>query len=80
MKNKIVEPQRYFDKKAFDVTINPNMNWNDYRITFKPLRKFSILDEESLIRENLGTNHDYYYRLSGSYSLDDVENIEKVSK
>jgi hypothetical protein len=73
-----VSPQRIF--KAFDVTINPNLNWNIYRVTFKPLPKCSILDKNSLMKENPGCNHDYFYHYKESYSLADVEKIETVER
>ena len=61
----------------FDVTLNPNLNWNDYRITFKPKKEFSVLDSSSKMKENLGTNHDYFYHYQGEYTLDDIETIEQ---
>lgn len=69
-------PQRF--NKKFDVTLNPNLNWNAYRITFKPCQKFSILDKSSFIQENLGCGHDLFYHFSSSYSIDDVEKIECI--
>ena len=73
-----VIPQRF--NKEFDVTINPELNWNIFRIAFKPKQKFSILDKNSLLKENPGCNHDYFYHLKDSYSLDDIEKIEQISK
>ena len=49
----------------FDVTIDPELNWNEYRVTFKPDSKFSILDSMSLMRENPGVCHEYFYHLYG---------------
>ena len=78
-KDGIVKPQRgYWDN--FDVTINPDLNWNDYRITFKPKKEFSILDKDSRIKANTGTGHDYFYLYEGPYSADDIEKIETVQK
>ena len=71
-----ISPSRYLD--VIDVTINPDLNWNEYRITFKPIKKFSILDPESKIIENRAHTKDYYYYLKDSYTIDDVESIEKI--
>ena len=74
-----VTPQRgYWDK--FDVTINPELNWGNYRISFKPKQEFSVLDKTSKMKENLGTGHDYFYLYEGPYNIDDVECIEEVYK
>ena len=76
MKSGIIRSQRgYWDK--IDVTLNPDLNWNDYRITFKPKEKFSVLAKNGKIKENIGTGHDYYYTHEGPYTIDDVEKIEK---
>ena len=77
IKGEKIEPQRD-GYKRFDVTINPELNWNKYRITFKPKQKYSILDEKSAMRENRGSGHDYFYYLYDSYSIDDVEKIDEV--
>ena len=71
-------PQRYSDK--FDVTINPELNWGDskYRITFKPLQKFSILDKNSQVKENIGTEHDYFYYYFAPYTTEDVQEIKQL--
>ena len=66
--------------RRFDVTVNPELNWNDYRITFKPKQKFSVLEKDSLMRENPGCNHEYFYHFLGSYSIDDVEKIEQIRR
>lgn len=71
-----VKPRRGFSNN-FDVTLNPNLNWNVYRITFKPQKKFSVLDSESNIKENPGSNHDYFYYYQGEYTIDDIETIEQ---
>ena len=75
----IVKPQRgYWD--SFDVTLNPELNWGDYRITFKSDPKFSVLDNTSRMKENPGRGHDYFYRYEGPYTMDDVECIEEAAK
>ena len=71
-----VIPSRGYSNN-FDVTLNPDLNWNDYRITFKPKKEFSVLDSSSNMKENLGTNHDYFYHYKGAYTIDDIENIEQ---
>lgn len=74
-----VQPQRN-DMRRFDVTIDPYLNWNEFRVAFKPDPKFSILDSMSLMRENPGVCHEYFYHLLDGYSLDDVEKIERAWK
>ena len=75
-KDGIVKPQRGYWEKI-DVTLNPDLNWNEYRITFKPKKEFSVLDKASKIKENPGTGHDYFYFHEGPYTMDDVECIEQ---
>lgn len=74
-----VKPQRYFNK--FDVTTNPELDWNQYRITFKPSDKFSLLDDaNSKINKNIGVGkEDYYYLEDEKYTKDDVLKIEKLT-
>jgi len=61
----------------FDVTINPNLDWNKYVITLKSSDKTSILNPNGLMRKNVGTAHEYYYHYEApSYTIDDVEKIE----
>ncbi len=74
-----VLPQRN-DMGRFDVTIDPYLNWNEFRIAFKPASKFSILDSMSSMRENPGACHEYFYHFLDGYSLDDVEEIKLVRK
>ena len=73
----VVEPSRCGFRR-FDVTTNPELNWNKYRIEFKPKEKFSILDKTSNMRENPGCGHDYYYHYQDSYTLDDIAEIIKL--
>lgn len=74
-RGEIIHPQRYPDR--FDVTINPEMDWNKYKITFKPLPKFSAIDPKGSMKKNNGTSHEYYYHYTQpSYTMEDVEKIE----
>jgi len=78
-KGEIITPQRgYWDR--IDVTINPYLNWNEYRVTFKQDKKFSVLNPESRIKQNPGTGHEYFYVYEGPYSIEDTEKIEECKK
>lgn len=69
-------------QRGIDVTTNPAFNWNDYRVTFKNRKDYSIhpadIEKTNVIRHEGDGNIDYYY-LKSSYSIDDIEKIEKLT-
>lgn len=80
LKGEKIKNQRYF-QSGLDITINPELNWNPFRITFKTNDKFTN-EEENKSVNNKVREHDlneYYYYLEDTYSIDDVEKLEMAT-
>ena len=78
LKGNEVRKQNQSYPKAFDITINPELNLNSYRVTFKTNNEFTNVDEFHC-KDNVITEHDkndYRYYLNRAYSLNDVEKLE----
>ena len=66
---------------AFDITTNPELNWNQYRVTFKTNDDFTNIEETHSKNSRIFEHdcNDYRYYLKGPYSLNDIERIEMAT-
>ena len=81
LEGKEIEKLPPYYRKLIDITTNPELNWNKFRVTFKENDKFTNFQEtdseDSMVIEH--DSNDYYYYLRCPYSLDDVEKIEMAT-
>lgn len=70
-----VQPRQRYCLNMVDVTSNPNLNWNQYRLTFKSTDGWNLFAKDSKIKTN---NLGKYYLHEGGYTIEDVAYYERI--